>query len=332
MEGSENTSSGPIGPVGIDGLVDEKNHDEEGIGLGSTKVNEANLPGAFQGKLLSTVGRDINNQIFPIAWVVVEVENRETWTWFLKNLQTDLNLGDGENVTLLSDMQKGLLEEVPLCLPNVEHKFCARHIYANWKKPQKRIGKLKKAAYDDLLVRHPRVWDLTGISWPHDVVVLPTIPSEKYWKDTEMPKIDLPFKRKMPRIPKHKRRREERKPSPTTNNFNRDYINTTSLYTNNLYTSSLCTNNHYNPCFNIPYFNTTSSTTINNNCSINEEDQVKCSFLDLTQGHMLQTRCKVQVVQHHHNLQHLLSHLQGKLPTLIHKQDCQSLPLPKPTI
>ncbi|KAE8705624.1 putative Double Clp-N motif-containing P-loop nucleoside triphosphate hydrolases superfamily protein [Hibiscus syriacus] len=75
------------------------------------------LKGAFQGELMSVVRRYNNNQIFSIA----------------------LNLGDGEKVTLLSDMQKGLLEEVPLYLQNVEHRLCARHIYANWKKkPQSR--------------------------------------------------------------------------------------------------------------------------------------------------------------------------------------------------
>ncbi|KAK9032641.1 hypothetical protein V6N11_056899 [Hibiscus sabdariffa] len=49
---------------------------------------------------------DGNNQIFSIAWALVEVENRDTWTWFLQNIQNDLNLGDGSNFTLISDMQK----------------------------------------------------------------------------------------------------------------------------------------------------------------------------------------------------------------------------------
>ncbi|KAK8536077.1 hypothetical protein V6N12_012739 [Hibiscus sabdariffa] len=43
---------------------------------------------------------------FRRIYAVVEVENRETWTWFLNNLQHDLGLGDGDGCTLLSDMQK----------------------------------------------------------------------------------------------------------------------------------------------------------------------------------------------------------------------------------
>ncbi|KAK8972984.1 hypothetical protein V6N11_028573 [Hibiscus sabdariffa] len=64
------------------------------------------LKGSFKGEILSAVGRDCNNQIFPIAWVVVEVENRETWAWFLNNLQHDIGFEDVDGCTLLNDMQK----------------------------------------------------------------------------------------------------------------------------------------------------------------------------------------------------------------------------------
>ncbi|KAK8656061.1 hypothetical protein V6N13_108620 [Hibiscus sabdariffa] len=62
---------------------------------------------SFRGEILSVVGRDSNNQIFPKASIVVEVENIDTWAWFLNNIQTNLELEDGEKVTSISDMQKG---------------------------------------------------------------------------------------------------------------------------------------------------------------------------------------------------------------------------------
>ncbi|KAK8561913.1 hypothetical protein V6N12_048968 [Hibiscus sabdariffa] len=37
------------------------------------------LKGDFKSEILVALGRDGNNQIFPVAWAVVEVENRETW-------------------------------------------------------------------------------------------------------------------------------------------------------------------------------------------------------------------------------------------------------------
>ncbi|KAK8540850.1 hypothetical protein V6N13_038593 [Hibiscus sabdariffa] len=141
------------------------------------------LKGDFKGELLSVVGRDANNQIFPIAWAVVEVENRETWAWFLENLRIDLHLIDGEKFTVISDMQKGLLEEISLNLPKVEHRFCARHIYANWRKKYKggdlqllfwamckattevefqrhssRMSKLKDKALRSLMTKDPKYW------------------------------------------------------------------------------------------------------------------------------------------------------------------------------
>ncbi|KAK8499610.1 hypothetical protein V6N11_025505 [Hibiscus sabdariffa] len=64
------------------------------------------LKGDFKGEILAVVGRDGNNQIFPVAWAVVEVENRETWAWFLEHIQIDLEIGDGDRFTILSDMQK----------------------------------------------------------------------------------------------------------------------------------------------------------------------------------------------------------------------------------
>lgn len=44
------------------------------------------------GELLSTVGRDGNNQMFPIAWAVVESENKDSWSWFLKFLIDDIRM------------------------------------------------------------------------------------------------------------------------------------------------------------------------------------------------------------------------------------------------
>ncbi|CAI9290960.1 unnamed protein product [Lactuca saligna] len=41
------------------------------------------LKGICRGELLAAVGRDSNNQVYPLAWVVVSVENKETWKWFL---------------------------------------------------------------------------------------------------------------------------------------------------------------------------------------------------------------------------------------------------------
>ncbi|KAH0655448.1 hypothetical protein KY285_030330 [Solanum tuberosum] len=92
------------------------------------------LKGVSKGQLLVVVCKDRNNQMLPLAWAVVEVENKFTWAWFVKLLKEDLQLGDGTYLTIISDMQKGLEIAITDHLPNVEHKMCARHILANWSK------------------------------------------------------------------------------------------------------------------------------------------------------------------------------------------------------
>lgn len=58
------------------------------------------------GQLLSVVGRDGNNQMFPVAYAVVEGENADSWRWFIDLLRDDLSLGDGHGYTFISDQQK----------------------------------------------------------------------------------------------------------------------------------------------------------------------------------------------------------------------------------
>ena len=64
------------------------------------------LKGSCKGELLVAVGRNGNQQMFPIAWAVVDIETKHSWSFFLKYLIEDLNLGTGHGLTVMSDMQK----------------------------------------------------------------------------------------------------------------------------------------------------------------------------------------------------------------------------------
>ena len=88
----------------------------------------------LNGDLLAAVGRDADNRMYPIAWAVVRGENKDTWGWFVRKLKHDLGLEFGKDLTVISDKQKGLVHAIELELPEAEHRMCARHIYANWKK------------------------------------------------------------------------------------------------------------------------------------------------------------------------------------------------------
>ena len=47
----------------------------------------------LKGEILAAVGRDAENRIYPIAWVVARGKNKDSWEWFVKKLQEDLGLG-----------------------------------------------------------------------------------------------------------------------------------------------------------------------------------------------------------------------------------------------
>lgn len=58
------------------------------------------------GHLLSAIGRDANNQMFPVSYDVVRSKNTDSWKWFIELLMKDLELGDGLGYTIISDQQK----------------------------------------------------------------------------------------------------------------------------------------------------------------------------------------------------------------------------------
>ncbi|GJU26976.1 hypothetical protein Tco_1165597 [Tanacetum coccineum] len=60
-------------------------------------------------QLLTAMERDGNNQMYQIAWEMVDVENKNNWCWFLSLLVEDLNLENGLALTVISDAHKALI-------------------------------------------------------------------------------------------------------------------------------------------------------------------------------------------------------------------------------
>lgn len=55
------------------------------------------------GQLMCAIGRDGNDQMFPVAWAVVEGENNDSWEWFLNEVKDSLGLNDGAGLAIISD-------------------------------------------------------------------------------------------------------------------------------------------------------------------------------------------------------------------------------------
>ena len=76
------------------------------------------MKGPFPGQILTAVGLDSNNGIYPLAYAVVEAETTSSWTWFLECLGDDLNLDSSCNFTFISDRQKVTpAVSISLCTP-----------------------------------------------------------------------------------------------------------------------------------------------------------------------------------------------------------------------
>ncbi|XP_020200570.1 uncharacterized protein [Aegilops tauschii subsp. strangulata] len=98
-------------------------------------------------QILAATGRDANKNMYPIAFGVVGVEDTPNWSWFLTQLKYALGgteEGKFGKYTFMSDRQKGLLNAVTSIFPNCPHRYCLRHIYANFQRAGFRGEDLKK--------------------------------------------------------------------------------------------------------------------------------------------------------------------------------------------
>ncbi|KAL0403718.1 UNVERIFIED_CONTAM: hypothetical protein Sradi_2012600 [Sesamum radiatum] len=86
------------------------------------------LKGMYKGQLLAAIGRDGNDNIFPIAMAYVEIEKFDNWEWFLNLLLRDIGSHEQRGWAFISDRQKGLLEAVSNLAPNVEHRLPKAHV------------------------------------------------------------------------------------------------------------------------------------------------------------------------------------------------------------
>ncbi|KAL3504701.1 hypothetical protein ACH5RR_034542 [Cinchona calisaya] len=97
-------------------------------------VDGCHLRGPHPGILLTAVGIDPNDCIYPIAYAVVEIENKNSWRQFIEHLKYDLGIYDQQSWTFISDRQKGLGSDIHEILPRIEHRHCVRHLHNNFKK------------------------------------------------------------------------------------------------------------------------------------------------------------------------------------------------------
>ncbi|XP_022156574.1 uncharacterized protein LOC111023450 [Momordica charantia] len=101
------------------------------------KLKEMN-PGAsiegwskYGGTLLTASTCDGNNQIFPLAFGIVDSENDASWRWFFQNLKN--SFGDREGLVIISDRHLSIGKSVLKVFPYAQYCVCKRHLLKNLK-------------------------------------------------------------------------------------------------------------------------------------------------------------------------------------------------------
>jgi transposase-like protein len=81
--------------------------------------------------LLVACGIDANDQVIPLAWALVPIENKIWWTWFLRYLKHSIPALSAECHIFISDREKGMAISVPAVFDQLIHLHCCQHIADN---------------------------------------------------------------------------------------------------------------------------------------------------------------------------------------------------------
>lgn len=70
------------------------------------QIDSILLYGKYRGKLLIAISMDANDNIFPLAFAIVEEESVDSWSWFLTVLRTHVTQREG--ICLISGCHAGI--------------------------------------------------------------------------------------------------------------------------------------------------------------------------------------------------------------------------------
>ncbi|XP_073152374.1 uncharacterized protein [Henckelia pumila] len=124
-------------------------------------------------------------------------ETGETWGWFLSLLKLEFKIERDYEWTFMSDKQKGFIQAMREVFPNAEHRFCVRHMHANFRNAGFRGQAFKHAMWEcarastvnefDRKMKELRELDENAYQWFNDKT--PTQWSRSHFQ--EFPKCDM---------------------------------------------------------------------------------------------------------------------------------------------
>ena len=104
-------------------------------------IDDTQMYGKYKQVMLIATVIDANNQLFPLAFSIVEGENNDSWRWFLLCLRRFVTDRDG--ICVISDRADGIMEafrDLPEWQePRAYHMICLRHLKSNVNKKYKNL-------------------------------------------------------------------------------------------------------------------------------------------------------------------------------------------------
>ena len=89
--------------------------------------------GKYMGTLLVAISCDADNALVPLAFALVERENKDSWGWFLWLVRIHV-VGSHREVGVIFDRHQGILSAVQeqiLGYAHLYHRWCTQHLAVN---------------------------------------------------------------------------------------------------------------------------------------------------------------------------------------------------------
>ncbi|XP_047335801.1 uncharacterized protein LOC124939366 [Impatiens glandulifera] len=92
-------------------------------------IDASFLKHKVRGQLLVAIALDANEQLYPVAFGVVDLENNNSWTYFMQQLR--LTIGSVPNLIFISDRHPSIANALSAVFPKAHHSACTYHIKMN---------------------------------------------------------------------------------------------------------------------------------------------------------------------------------------------------------
>lgn len=128
------------------------------------QIDGTHLYGPYPGVLLSATSVDGFSHILPLAFTIVEAENVSSWEWFMDRIRRFVAL-KRHDICVISDRHARILaamQKPGWCEPHNHHRFCVRHLAANFATAHKKSGlrdRVVELAYQVQSKKFELLWD-----------------------------------------------------------------------------------------------------------------------------------------------------------------------------